>query len=59
MKQFKVQMGVDQKVLTRSYVSHDYLCCFESLRERSAMRLAIENFFVAKAPRLLRKGDPM
>ena len=42
-------MGVDQKVLARSYVFGDHSSLFKSLRERSAMEFAKEtSFFFAK-----------
>ena len=41
-------MGVDQKVLARSYVFGDHSCLSKSLRERSAMEFAKETFFFAK-----------
>ena len=41
-------MGVDQKVLTRSSVFGDHSSLFKSLRERSAMEFAKETVFSAK-----------
>ena len=43
-----VNMGVDQKVLARSYVFGDHSSWLKSLRERSAMEFAKETYFFAK-----------
>ena len=42
-----LHMGVDQKVLARSYVFGDHSSLFKSLRERSAMEFAKETLFSA------------
>ena len=41
-------VGVDQKVLARSYVFGDHSSWLKSLRERSAMEFAKETYFFAK-----------
>ena len=41
-------MGVDQKVLARSYVFGDHSSWLKFLRERSAMEFAKETYFFAK-----------
>ena len=44
----RVHMGVDQKVLARSYVFGDHSSWLKFLRERSAMEFAKETYFFAK-----------
>ena len=45
-------MGVDQKVLARSYVFGDHSSWLKFLRERSAMEFAKEAYFFAKGSAL-------
>ena len=49
-------MGVDQKVLARSYVFGDHSSLFKSLRERSTMEFAKYFFFSRKIPRWVLGG---
>ena len=43
--QMYAYVGVDQKVLARSYVFGDHSFWLKSLRERSAMEFANETYF--------------
>ena len=56
----KAYMGVDQKVLARSYVFGDHSSWLKSLRERSAMEFAKETYFFSrKIPRWILGGMPV
>ena len=53
------ELGVDQKVLARSYVFGDHSSWLKSLRERSAMEFAKEVYFSRKIPRWILGSMPV